>query len=99
MSNAPSNTLGKVSLYLGIIASTIVFSIGLCAGVGHEQGWLANVGVCLFIVGGTAAFMGAIAVLSGLGGLLSPGRMTAIIGVILGVVSVLMFAAIVNAVQ
>ena len=104
MSNSPApqpNTLGKASLILGILAITLVFSVGLCAGVGQQQGWLQAVGALLFIVGGTFAFAGLIGAFLGFAGLFgrNRSRATAIIGLILGVLTVLLFAGIVNSVQ
>ena len=95
------NTLGKASLILGILSITFVFSIGLCAGVGSEQGWLPAVGWLLFILGGTFAFGGLIAALLGFTGLFgrNRSRATAIVGLVLGVLAVFLFAAILNAVQ
>jgi hypothetical protein len=103
MSTAPPvpNTLGKASLVLGILASTLVVSVGLCAGVGQEQGWLKHVGPLLFIVGGTFAFLGLVSALLGFGGIFgrNRSRATAIFGLLLGLTAILLFAAIVNAVQ
>jgi hypothetical protein len=95
----PPNTLGKASLFLGIIGIVFVFAVGLCAGVGQQQGWLPVAGPLLFILGGTFAFMGLIAAALGLLGLFSRGRATAIAGLLLGLGTVLLFAAIVNAVN
>ena len=94
------NTLGKASLLLGIFAITFVFSVGLCAGVGKNQGWLQAVGVLLFILGGTFAFAGLVAAFLGFAGLFGSNRSraTAIIGMTLGILTVLLFAAILNAV-
>ena len=95
------NTLGKASLILGVFAITLVFSVGLCAGVGHQQGWLQAVGTLLFILGGTFAFAGLIGAFLGFAGLFgrNRSRATALIGLILGVMTVLLFAGIVNSVQ
>jgi cytochrome c biogenesis protein CcdA len=95
------NGLGKASLILGIVAIIFVFFIGLCAGVGKQQGWLASVGTLLFIVGATFAFMGLVGGLLGLGGLLgrNRSRATAIAGLLLGLASVLLFLAILNGAQ
>lgn len=96
--NAPltSNTLGKTSLFLGILGSFFVVLIGLCAGVGQQQGWLNSVGPILAVVGGSFAFLGLIAVLLGFLGIFHRARGTAIAGLLLGLLAVLMFAAIVN---
>jgi len=96
-----SNTLGKASLILGILASTFVFMVGLCAGLGKEQGWLPAVGPLLVVLGGTFAFMGLIAALLGFGGLWgrNRSRATAIFGLILGVFTVLLFLAIIQQAQ
>jgi hypothetical protein len=95
------NTLGNTSLTLGILACIFVFSIGLCSGVAQQQGWLKHVGTLFFILGAIAAFIGALGALIGFGGLFGRNRSkaTAIIGFIFCVVSVLLFAAIVNAVK
>ena len=95
------NTLGKASLILGVLASTLIFSVGLCAGVGQQQGWLQHAGPLLFILGGTFAFLGLIGALLGVGGLFGRRRSkaTAVFGLILGLVALFLFAAIINALQ
>lgn len=95
------NTLGKASLILGILASTLVFSTGLCAGVGQQQGWLKHAGPLLFVLGGTFAFLGLVSALLGFGGLFGRHRSRApsIFGLILGLLALLLFAVIVNAVN
>lgn len=92
------NTLGKTSLILGIVASSAVFSLGLCAGVGQQQGWLKNVVAPFGVCGGTFTFLGFLAAVLGFGGLFgrNRSRATAIVGLVLGMVTVLMFAAIVQ---
>lgn len=92
------NTLGKSSLVTGILGSFFVVMIGLCAGVGKEQGWLPHVGGVLLILGGSFAFLGAIAALLGFLGLFGRNRArgTAIAGLILGLFTILLFVAIVN---
>ena len=94
-----SNTLGKASLLLGILSSFSVFSVGLCAGVGQQQGWLKHVGVILFVIGASFAFLGLLSMLLGLSGLFGKNRSraTAIVGFTLGLITVLLFLAIVNA--
>lgn len=95
------NTLGKASLILGVIGSAFVFSVCLCAGVGQQQGWLRHVAPLLFIVGGSFAFLGALGVLLGFAGLFgrNRSRAVAIVGFILGVITVAMFLAANNAVK
>ena len=95
------NTLGKASLILGILASTLTFSIGLCAGVGQQQGWLKHAEPLFFVLGGTFAFLGLVSALLGFGGLFgrNRSRASAIFGLILGLIALFLFAAIVNAVQ
>ena len=96
---SPHNTLGKASLILGILGITLLFMIGLCAGVGQQQGWLKAVGPILFILGGTFAFMGLLAAVLGFLGLFSRPRATSIAGLLLGVGTLLLFAAIVNGIN
>jgi hypothetical protein len=95
------NSLGKASLVLGILSSFFVFSIGLCAGVGKQQGWLSAVGTLLFLLGGSFTFLGLLGVLLGFGGLFgrNRSRATALIGLLLGLIAVGMFLAILGAVQ
>jgi hypothetical protein len=104
MSDSPPlqpNSLGKASLILGILSIVFVFFIGLCAGVGKQQGWLASVGTLLFICGATFAFMGLVGGLLGLGGLFGRrrARATAVAGLLLGFAAVLLFLAIINGAQ
>lgn len=96
-----SNTLGKASLVLGILSSTLVFMVGMCAGLGQQQGWLPAVGPLLFLLGSTFCFLGLIAVLLGFGGLFgrNRSRATAVFGLLLGVATLVLFAAILNGVQ
>lgn len=101
--NAPRqpNSLGKASLVLGILASFVVFSVGLCAGVGRQQGWLPAVGTLLFLLGGSFAFLGLLSVLLGFGGLFgrNRSRATAVLGLLLGLMAVAMFLGILGASQ
>ena len=94
------NTLGKSSLILGIFGSFFVVMVGLCAGVGKQQGWLQNVGAILFVLGGSFAFLGLLGGLLGLLGLFgrNRSRAAAIAGLILGVFTVLLFLAILHGV-
>jgi hypothetical protein len=93
------NTLGKTSLFLSIPALSLVFCTGLCAGIGKEQGWLAKAGVLLFVFGATSAFVGLISAFIGLIGVFVRPRATAIVGLVLGMVAVLLFGAVLNAVK
>jgi len=95
------NTLGKTSLFLGVLSSAFVFSIGLCAGLGKEQGWLKHVEKLLFVIGASFAFLGFLAAVLGFGGLFgrNRSRATAVMGFILGAGAVLLFVAIVNSVR
>lgn len=95
MSSA-TNTLGKTSMILGILASFFVVLTGLCAGLGQQQGWLPAVGPLLAVFGGSFAFLGLIAVLLGVLGLFQSGRGVAIAGLLLGLFAVFLFAAILN---
>ncbi len=95
----PSNTLGKASLLLSVPALSLVFCIGLCAGVGKQQGWLVHASILLFVFGATAAFVGLIAAFLGLVGAFVRPRVTAVVGCVLGVCAVLLFGAILNAVK
>jgi riboflavin transporter FmnP len=104
MNTPPSplpNTLGKASLVLGILGSFFVFTVGLCAGVGHAQGWLKHVGALFFVLGGSAAFLGALAVVLGFFGLWgrNRSRVTAIVGLLLGAFAVWLFLVVVQAAQ
>jgi hypothetical protein len=99
MNERPSNTLGKASLFLSIPALSLVFCTGLCAGVGKEQGWLAQASTLLFVFGATFAFVGLIAAFVGLAGVFIRPRLIAIVGLILGLCAVLLFAAVVNGVK
>lgn len=96
-----SNTLGKASLILGILASTFVVMVGLCAGVGQAQGWLPVAGPLLFVIGGTFAFLGLIAALLGFGGLWGRhrSRAAALFGFLLGLFTIGLFVAIVHQAQ
>ncbi len=93
-SPASPNTLGKTSLLLGIVGSFFVALVGLCAGVGQQQGWLKAVGPLLAIFGGSFAFLGLIAMLLGFLGIFHRARGTAIAGLLLGLLTVLLFAAV-----
>ncbi len=65
-----SDTLGKVSLGLGIASAALVFGIGVCALTGLQGGWLgASLATALFVCGASSAFLGFLGLLTGLGGL------------------------------
>ncbi len=92
------NTLGKASLVMGILGSIAVFFVALCAGVAQQQGWLPVVGTLLFIFGGTAMFVGLISTLLGFLGLFgrNRSRATAVAGLVLGIITVLIFTVVVQ---
>ena len=94
------NTLGNASLALGILALSLVFGIGLCAIVGAGQGWLQVAGTVLFVCGASSAFLGLLAFLLGVAGLLGKGRSraTAIAGLLLGLGGVCLFIGVLSAV-
>jgi hypothetical protein len=69
----------------------------LLAGVGKEQGWLAQAGVLLFVFGATFAFVGLIAAFIGFVGVFVRPRATAVVGCVVGVCAVLLFGAILSA--
>ncbi len=97
----PSNTLGKASLILGILGCFFVFLIGLCAGVGKAQGWLAAVAPIFFVLAASSAFLGFLAVVLGFLGLFGrhQSRGVAIAGLLLGTFAMFLFIAILNAAQ
>jgi hypothetical protein len=87
------NTIGNVSLGLGVASLALVFGIGLCALVGSQQGWLPVLGTVLYICGSSSAFLGLIGVFLGLAGLFGSNRskITAIVGLILGLGGICLF--------
>ncbi|GEM_PF-748672 len=100
MSDSPSpqqsNTLGTASLVLSILSLALVFGIGLCALTGVAQQWVQLVGTPLFICGGSSAFLGFLGAVLGATGLFGKNRSkaTAIVGLILGLGGICLFAAI-----
>jgi len=106
MSTPPSpppvpNTLGNASLALGIASAALVFSIGLCALIGVQQGWIRVAAVPLFVCGASSAFLGLIGAGVGLGGLLGRNRTkaAAIAGLILSLIGMCLFFAILARIQ
>lgn len=102
MSQSPnpqgSNTLGNASLALGIASSALVFGIGLCALTGVGQQWIRLAGTPLFVCGGASAFLGFLAFVLGLAGLLGQGRSraTAIAGLMLGILGTCLFFVVLS---
>jgi hypothetical protein len=96
-----ANGLGTTSLILSTLSLFLVFSLGVCAGVGKEQGWLKPLETILFLIGASSAFLGVLGVLLGLGGLVARNRTrgTAFFGLLFGAASVALFLAIVQAAQ
>ena len=90
-----SNTLGNASLALGITSTALVFGIGLCAWTGVTQNWIRLAGTPLFVCGGSSAFLGFLGFVLGLAGLFGKdkSKATAVVGLILGLVSACMFFA------
>ncbi len=89
----PNQTLSKLSLYLGIGSSVLVFGVGFCTIVNASIGLLQVVGIPALICGGMAAFPGLIALLLGAAGALTEksGRSIAIAGAITGLLGLCMF--------
>ncbi len=93
-----SDTLGRVSLGLGIASAALVFGIGICAVTGFQGGWLGGpLATVLFICGASSAFLGFLGLLTGLGGLLtSRGRLVAGLGAGISAVGMCLFAFILS---
>lgn len=94
------NTLGNLSLALGVSSTSLVFGIGLCAIVGAQQGWIRLAGTPLYICGASSAFLGLLAFGLGTAGLFGAGRSraTAIAGFVLGLLGMCLFGVLLNAV-
>jgi hypothetical protein len=103
MTNPPQtpNPLGNTSLGLGIASAALVFGIGLCALTGAGQQWIQLAGTPLFVCGGASAFLGVLAVVIGIAGLLGNGksRATAIVGLVLGLIGACMFFLVLGAIS
>lgn len=88
-----SNTLGNVSLVLGIVSAALVFGIGMCALTAPQA--LQLTGIPLFVCGASSAFLGLIGAGLGVGGLFSSrSKATAVVGLLLGVIGVCLFFAV-----
>lgn len=98
--NAGGNTLGNLSLALGVVSTSLVFGIGLCAVVGAQQGWIRLAGTPLYICGASSAFLGLLAFGLGLAGVFGRrrSRATAIAGFMLGLAGMCLFVLLLNAV-
>jgi cytochrome c biogenesis protein CcdA len=99
MSTSPPqqpNTVGNASLVLGIISLSLVFGIGLCALTGLQQRWLQLAATPLFVCGASSAFLGLIGSVLGFAGLFggNRSRVSAIIGLILGLCGMCLFLAV-----
>jgi hypothetical protein len=103
MSTHPNqpNTLGNASLGLGIASLALVFGIGLCALVGHQQGWLHVLATVLSVCGASSAFLGFLGFVTGIAGLFGANRprATAVSGLLLGLGGVCLFLGVVSAVN
>lgn len=88
------NTLGVLSLVLGVASVALVFGIGLCSLVGATQGWLPLAGTGLYVCGASSAFLGFLAAVLGVAGLLGTGRSrsAAVMGLLMGLGGMCMFA-------
>ena len=89
-----TNTLGRVSLALGILSAAMVFGIGICALTGLQGGWLGGVmATILFVCGASSAFLGLLGLFTGLGGILASNssRMIAGIGIAISILGMCMF--------
>ncbi|MFZ0545220.1 MAG: hypothetical protein WAM60_07270 [Candidatus Promineifilaceae bacterium] len=98
MDKAPqqSNTLGNISLALGIASAALVFGIGMCALAAPQA--LQLTGIPLFVCGASSAFLGLIGVVLGVVGLFSNrAKATAVVGLVLGIVGVCLFFGILAA--
>jgi hypothetical protein len=88
-----SNTLGNVSLVLGIASAALVFGIGMCALTAPNA--LQVTGGLLFVCGASSAFLGLIGAGVGVAGLFSSrSKATAVVGLILGIIGMCLFFAI-----
>ncbi|HKZ54517.1 MAG TPA: hypothetical protein VJ123_03480 [Anaerolineales bacterium] len=87
------NSLGNTSLALGIASIALVFGIGLCSLVAANQGWIRLGGTPLYVCGASSAFLGLVASVLGVGGLLGANRprATAIAGLLLGLGGICLF--------
>lgn len=91
--------LAKTGLTLGIVSISLVFGIGLCAVVAAQQGWIQWVATPLYVCGASSAFLGGLAVLLSLGGLLGRGsRWVASVGLALGAGGACLFLVILRSV-
>ena len=81
---------------MSILSLAFVFGIGLCALTGIAQPWIQLVGTPLFVCGGGSAFLGFLGAVLGATGLFGKNRTkaTAIVGLILGLAGICLFAAI-----
>jgi hypothetical protein len=92
-----SNTLGKASLVLGITSLISIFFVGSCVNVVKSQGGnVSNVKPVVELFGGTFALVGLIAAGLGLVGLFGSNhsKVTAIVGLVLGIASLGLAAAV-----
>ncbi len=91
--SSQSNTLGNVSLALGIASAALVFGIGMCAITAPQA--LQLTGIPLFVCGASSAFLGFIGSALGVVGLFgNRSKGTAAVGLVLGLVGVCLFFVI-----
>lgn len=99
--SSSSNTVGNVSLGLGIAALSLVFGIGFCALVGRQQQWMALAATPLFVCGTASAFLGFLGFVLGVVGLFPQNqtRVSAAVGVVLGIMAVCLFLIFLRAIN
>lgn len=91
------NPLGKASLILGILSVILTFFVGSCVNLIKSQGGnVQAVRPMVELFGGTFALIGLLAAVLGVGGLFGKKRprASAIAGLLLAVVALLIAAAI-----
>src|SRR3990172_1679187 len=87
------NPLGNASLALGIVSSSLVFGLAVCALTAVRQGWIRLGATPLFVCGASSAFLGLLAIAVGAAGLFGAQRArgTAVVGIVLGAVGICLF--------
>jgi hypothetical protein len=97
-----SNTLGKMSLILGIISLILLFFVGSCVNIFKDRGGnVDSVKPLVQLFGGTFALIAIIATGLGIGGLFGRNRpkATAVMGLFFGAVSLAFASAIASMIK